>query len=123
MNTDEKKAFLLLLSVIFHNHGLDEEEVELLTSKAKEIDGLEEMHWANEFIAKDYLSSFDRAREYLNQVFPKMNRKKRLKYLKEVWKANLTKGFITEMEARAMIKLAKDWGIDIQLMDEVKQIT
>jgi hypothetical protein len=36
-----------------------------------------------------------------------------------VWKANDLKGYITEMEATAMLKLAKDWSVEKELIDLV----
>ena len=68
MTSEEKKAFLLLKSVIFHYHGLDEDEQKILDETAKKYDADDELKWANEFIANDYISAFERAREYLNKV-------------------------------------------------------
>jgi uncharacterized tellurite resistance protein B-like protein len=121
MTSEEKKAFLLLKSVIFHYHGLDEDEQKNLDETAKEYDAEEELVWANEFIANDYISAFERAREYLSNVIGKFDKEKRLSYLDMVWKANNQKGFITEMEATAMLKLAKDWGIENELIEMVKK--
>jgi uncharacterized tellurite resistance protein B-like protein len=121
MTSEEKKAFLLLKSVIFHYHGLDEDEQKNLDETAKEYDAEEELAWANEFIANDYISAFERAREYLSNVIGKFDKEKRLSYLDMVWKANNQKGFITEMEATAMLKLAKDWGIENELIEMVKK--
>jgi uridine phosphorylase len=36
-----------------------------------------------------------------------------------VWEANNLKGFVTEMEATAMLKLAKDWGVEKELVNLV----
>jgi len=38
-----------------------------------------------------------------------------------VWKANNKKGYITEMEATAMLKLAKDWQVENELIEMVKK--
>ena len=119
MTSDEKRALLLLKSVIFHYHGLDEDEQKLLDETAKQLDAQEELKWANEFISKDYLSAFERAREYLNNTIAKYDKEKRLKYLDMVWKANNKKGYITEMEATAMLKLAKDWQVENELIEMV----
>lgn len=121
MTSDEKRALLLLKSVIFHYHGLDEDEQKLLDETAKQLDAQEELKWANEFISKDYLSAFERAREYLNNTIAKYDKAKRLKYLDMVWKANNKKGYITEMEATAMLKLAKDWEVENELIEMVKK--
>jgi nucleoside phosphorylase len=121
MTSDEKRALLLLKSVIFHYHGLDEDEQKLLDETAKQLDAQDELRWANEFISKDYLSAFERAREYLNGTIATYDKEKRLKYLDMVWKANNKKGYITEMEATAMLKLAKDWQVENELIEMVKK--
>jgi hypothetical protein len=121
MTSEEKKSFLLLKSIIFHYHGLDEDEQKILDETAKELEAFEELKWANEFISGDYLSAFERAREYLNKTIGIYDREKRLHYLDLVWKANNKKGYITEMEATAMLKLAKDWGIEKDLIELVKK--
>ncbi len=108
---------MLLMSVVFHYHGLDQEEEELLDGYAKKFDAFEELKWANEFISKDYISAFDRARDYLKDSLLKMDNAIRVEFIHQVWAANNTKGYITEMEARAMIKLAKDWEVENDLLE------
>lgn len=120
MSSEEKKAFLLLKSVIFHYHGLDEDEQKILDDTARELKAEAELEWANEFISEDYYTAFDRARIYLNDVFKGSDKKKLLSYLDMVWKANNQKGYITEMEATAMLKLAKDWEIENELISMVR---
>ena len=117
MTTLEKKSLMLLLSVIFHYHGFDEDEKVLLEEKADEFDAQKEKKWANEFIASDYLSAFDRAREYFKKEVTKLDLKTRVAYIEMVWKANNSKGFTTEMEARALVTLAKDWEVERALTD------
>ena len=34
-----------------------------------------------------------------------------------VWQANNLKGYVTEMEATAMLKLAKDWNVQKELVE------
>ena len=46
MTSEEKKALLLLKSVIFHYHGLDEDEQKILDETAKQLDAQEELKWA-----------------------------------------------------------------------------
>lgn len=121
MTSEEKKAYLLLKSVIFHYHGLDEDERANLEQTANELDGHVELKWANEFIAKDYFNSFDRAREYLNDVIGDYDKDKRVMYIDMVWEANNMKGYVTELEATAMLKLAKDWHVEAELIDFIKK--
>lgn len=120
MTSDEKKAFLLLKSVIFHYHGLDEDEQKILDDTAKELDAMDELGWAIKFISKDYITAFERARNYLNEVISPLGKEKKLSILDMVWKANNQKGYITEMEATAMLKLAKDWKIENELISLVR---
>jgi len=121
MTSEEKKALLLLKSVIFHYHGLDEDEQKILDETAKQLDAQDELKWANEFISKDYLSAFERAREYLNETIGNYDKTTRLEYLDQVWQANNKKGYITEMEATAMLKLAKDWHVENELIEMVRK--
>lgn len=116
---EEKKAFMLLKSLILHYHGLDEDEERLLGDSARELDAHEELQWANAFISEDYLSAFERSREYLHKVIGSLSSQKKLGYLMAVWEDSNKKGYLTEMEATAMINLAKDWKIEKDLLAKV----
>ena len=121
LSSDEKKVFLLLKSVVFYYHGLDEEEMVMLEETAARIKGEEEMEWALSFVSKDYLNSFERAREYLKPLMKTLEKEKVVAFLWDVWKANDKKGYTTEMEASAMIRLARDWGIDYEIRDLIRK--
>lgn len=116
----EKKAYMLLKSVIFHYHGLDEDEIQNLNETADELDAHDALKWASDFISQDYMTSFERAREYLSGVVGDMPKAKRTEYIHLVWQANLLKGYITEMEATAMLKLAHDWNVHEELLSLVR---
>jgi len=120
MSEEDKKAIILLKSLIFHYHGLDEDEFKLLEQAAEKLSARAELKWANQFIADDYLSAFERSREFLSKVFNAMDAKERLKYLLEIWEENYDKGYVTEMETTAMLNLAKDWSIEIEFMQNVR---
>lgn len=120
MTEEEKKAVMLLKSLIFHYHGLDEDEQELLSQAAERIEASSELEWANTFIADDYLSAFERSREFLSKVFNKMKDTDRLKHLLEIWEENYEKGYVTEMETTAMLNLAKDWNVEMEFMKTVR---
>lgn len=119
--SEDLKCYMLLIAIIFHYHGLDEEEEVILNRKATELGAYEELNWAYEFIAEDYITAFDRARVYLKECIDKLDKSKRLTYINETWNANGEKGYITEMEATAMLKLAKDWEVDRELIEMVQQ--
>ena len=117
--SEEKKVYMLLKSVIFYYHGLDEIEKQELIKTAEELDAHEEYQWAIDFISADYMTAFDRAREYLNEQIGDYSRESRIELINMVWKANNLKGYVTEMEATAMLKLAKDWNVQKELVSLV----
>ena len=110
---------MLLKSVIFHYHGLDEAERNDLEKTAEELEAPAEYKWALDFIAKDYITAFERAREFLNDIIADYPKDKRIELINMVWQANNLKGYVTEMEATAMLKLAKDWNVQKELIELV----
>ncbi len=119
MTEEEKRVYMLLKAVIFHYHGLDEPERVDLEETSARLNAAEELKWALDFIAKDYLTSFDRARAYLNEIIGDYTKEKRIELINMVWQANNLKGYVTEMEATAMLKLAKDWSVEKELIELV----
>ncbi len=120
--SEDLKCYMLLVAIIFHYHGLDEEEKVILEKKASEKNAFEELNWAYDFIAEDYMTAFERARVYLKEAKESLDKEKRLRYINDTWIANGEKGYITEMEATAMLKLAKDWDVDKELISLVQQL-
>ena len=112
---------MLLKSVIFHYHGLDDAEKKDLDKTSEELNAHEEYRWALSFIAEDYITAFDRARDYLNNIIGDYPKEKRIELINMVWQANNLKGYVTEMEATAMLKLAKDWNVQKELIELVLQ--
>lgn len=119
ISVEEKKVHMLLKSVIFHYHGLDEQEKEDLDRTAVELNAEEEYRWAMDFVASNYVTAFDRARTYLNDIIGDFEKGKRIELINMVWQANNLKGYVTEMEATAMLKLAKDWNVQKELINLV----
>ena len=118
-SVEEKRVYMLLKSVIFHYHGLDEVERKDLDRTAADQDAHEEYQWAMDFIGEDYITAFDRARSYLNDIIGDYSKEKRTELINMVWQANNLKGYVTEMEATAMLKLAKDWNVQKELIELV----
>lgn len=118
---EDKKVYMLLKSVIFHYHGLDEAEKGELEKTSTELNAQAEYHWALDFIAKDYITAFDRARDYLNNIIGDYPKNKRVQLITMVWEANNKKGYVTEMEATAMLRLARDWNVKEELIGLVLQ--
>lgn len=119
MTQEEKRVRILLKAVIYHYHGLDELERIDLEATAEQLDAQPELAWALEFISKDYITSFDRARIFLNDIIGDYEKDKRVELIQMVWQANNLKGYVTEMEATAMLKLAKDWNVEKELIELV----
>ncbi len=111
MDVTLKQAIMLLNSLIYHYHGLDAEEEELLQVTADKYDANEALTWANNFIAEDYISAFERSKNFLKPIFLTLPKEKAIAYLDEIWEGNYDKGYVTEMELSAMKQLAKDWKI------------
>lgn len=120
-STEDKKVFMLLKSVIFHYHGLDEAEKAELEKTCAELNAYSEYQWALDFIAQDHITAFDRARDYLNSIIGDYPRKRRVELITMVWEANNRKGYVTEMEATAMLRLARDWNVKDELISLVTE--
>ncbi len=119
MTSEEKRVFLLLKAVIYHYHGLDELEKKDMEKVSTELDAKEELAWALDFVAQDYITAFDRAREFLNHIIGDYPKPQRVELINMVWQSNNVKGYVTEMEATAMLKLARDWNVERELIDLV----
>jgi hypothetical protein len=116
MTEEEKRVYMLLKAVIFYYHGLDDLEKQDLENTAKEFDAQDALKWALDFVTRDYITAFDRAREFLNGVIGDYPKEKRVALINMVWRSNNLKGYVTEMEATAMLKLAKDWNVEKELV-------
>lgn len=110
---------MLLKAVIYHYHGLDDDEKQDLDNTARDLQAEEEYQWALDFISSDYITAFDRARVYLNEIIGDYAKEKRIELINMVWQSNNLKGYVTEMEATAMLKLAKDWNVQQELINLV----
>jgi hypothetical protein len=84
------------------------------------LDAENELQWVNEFIDEDYYDAFDRARNYLGDVMNTLEKKTRIYFLESVHDANGKKGYITEMEAIAMITFARDWQVEDEFIEIIK---
>jgi len=116
MSQQEKRVYMLLKAVIYYYHGLDEPERKDLEETAARLDAKPEHAWAIEFIAKDHVTAFERARAYLNDIIGDYPKHQRIELINMVWQSNNLKGYVTEMEVTAMLRLAKDWNVEQELI-------
>ncbi len=121
MTSELKKAFLLLQTVIFQYHGFSDEERSILEDLASQLDARQELAWANEFVEKNVYDAFERAREYLRQTMCALDDETKISFLKSAWDANNSKGFISEIEATALLKLSKDWHVERAFLKEIRK--
>lgn len=121
METQIKKAILLLKSLIFHFHGLDQEERNALTQAGEDLDAGEELDWALAFIAEDYMTAFERSKEFFSKEVFKATENERLAWLVDVWQACLKKGYLTEMETSALINFSKEWKVNKAFLAEIRR--
>ncbi len=120
MTSEQKKILLLLKAVIFQYHGLDNDEIAILEATADKCDGRQELEWALEFIKHDDLNALSRAREFFNDPNIEISSDLKMDFLTQVWHDNNIKGYITELEATGMLKVAKDWGLQSELLNLVR---
>jgi hypothetical protein len=121
MDSPHKKALLLLKAIIFLYHDFTEEEIRLLQVTADDFDAQEELKWAMDFVNEDVYTAYDRTRDYLKKALQNEPSDKKVSYLYDVWVATNLKGHITEMEALAMIKLARDWNVESDFIKLVRK--
>ncbi len=121
MNTEQKKALLLLKLVIFNYHGLDEEEKKILANTAIKLEAVEELKWAYDFSEQDDITSFERAREFFKSTISNYDKDSRFEFIRIVWEDTSSKGYVSEIEAMSMLKLAKDWGVQKDLLALVRK--
>lgn len=121
MDPSRKRATLLLKAIIFLYHELTEEESKLLHDTAKSLDAEEELEWAMAFINEDVYTAYERTQDFLNETLQEDSAEKKIEYLYDVWLATNKKGYITEMEALAMIKLARNWEVESDFIKRVRK--
>ena len=122
MTADLKKSLVLLKALIFHYHGLDQDEKSILEAYVASLDAQEEYEWATEFISLDYMSAFERAKDFLAKEIKPMDEDTKIQYLMDTWEDNHKKGYVTEMETTAMINLAKDWAIEKKFLAAINHL-
>jgi uncharacterized tellurite resistance protein B-like protein len=121
LTSEHKKMLLLLKAMVFYHHGLDEEESRILRETAEGLGALVELQWVTDFVSIDVHTAFERARAHLNQLTAPWDNESKLNCLEWVWEATNRKGCITEMEATTILKVAKDWKMQRELMGMVRK--
>lgn len=123
MDSAQKKSLLLLKLVIFNYHGLDLQEKKILSDTAMKLEATEELAWAYEFSNQDPVTSFERARAFFANTVSTYDKEVRFSFIKSVWEDTQSKGYVSEIEAMSMLKLAKDWGVQKELLAMVRNLS
>jgi anion-transporting ArsA/GET3 family ATPase len=121
MSVEEKKTFLLLLVIIFNYHGLSDVEQQILKETATAIDAQEELEWVKAFSKPSIDETYDKIKQYINHNIKDSSDEKKLISLTQVWDANMQKGYISEMEATAMLMLSKEWKIQKEFILHIRE--
>ena len=121
MSVEEKKVFLLLLIIIFNYHGLSDVEQQILKETASKIDANNELDWVKEYAHPSVDVTYDKIKIYINELVSNYNNEQKLGLLVDVWNSNMQKGYISEMEATAMLMLSKEWKVQKELILHIRE--
>lgn len=128
MTHEEKEALLLLEYAIFRYHGFDDDERARLESDAASINAHAELEKVYAFVDdilqktnQSEVAVFEAALERIKEVFAELSEDRRLEYVIQVWNANKAKGYVTEIEAIALLKVAKELGVQRGFVEYVRQ--
>lgn len=115
MNSEQKKTLLLVMSLVLHLHDLDEDEQRILAIKAEQYQGAAELDWINEFIAENPATAIERGREFVTSLKDNCPKDFRILCIRETLSAVQEKGYLSESEAVAILKFARDWRVETEL--------
>ena len=115
MNSEQKKTLLLVMSLVLHLHDLDEDEQRILAAKADELEGHTELAWITEFINENPATAIERGRVFVNTLTGNSPKDFRILCIRETLSAVQEKGYLSESEAVAVLKFARDWRIEPEL--------
>jgi hypothetical protein len=121
MSVEEKKVYLLLLVIIFNYHGLNDIEQQILKDTASRLDAQNELDWVSEFSLPSVDVTYDKIKDYINNCVSEYNDSKKLELLINVWNSNMQKGYISEMEATAMLMLSKEWKVQKEFILHIRE--
>lgn len=117
-----KKALLLLHTVIFSYNSLDEIESVMLEEIAKAHGVESELEWAISFVNQDLFTAFKRMTEYFGTELNGASKKQLLELLMITWKNVQSKGAVSEVEALAFLKTARQLGVESDFVNQIRKI-
>ncbi|NIK72565.1 putative tellurite resistance protein B-like protein [Thermonema lapsum] len=128
MTPEEKEVLLLLEYAIFRYHGFDDNERERLENDAAAMHAQAQLEKVYAFVDdilqktnQSEVAVFEATLRRIKEVFAQLPEERRLEYVIQVWNANKAKGYVTEIEAIAMLKVAKELGVQRGFVEYVRQ--
>ena len=118
LSLEEKRAYILIMSLLAYYHGLSSEDKSLLNKETEAINGKQAFFWAKEFIEKNTVTASKRAKAHLKKVKPHIEIKKRVTFLENIWQIYMKKGYLTTTEATTLLKIAKSWGVETDILTQ-----
>jgi uncharacterized tellurite resistance protein B-like protein len=128
MTPEEKEALLLLEYAIFRYHGFDDNERERLENDAAAMHAQAQLEKVYAFVGdilqktnQSEVAVFEATLRRIKEVFAQLPEERRLEYVIQVWNANKAKGYVTEIEAIAMLRVAKELNVQRGFVEYVRQ--
>jgi len=128
MTPEEKEALLLLEYAIFRYHGFDDNERERLENDAAAMHAQAQLEKVYAFVDdilqktnQSEVAVFEATLRRIKEVFAQLPEERRLEYVIQVWNANKAKGYVTEIEAIAMLRVAKELNVQRGFVEYVRQ--
>jgi hypothetical protein len=121
MSAEEKRAYLILLVIIFNFHGVSDVEQQILQETATLHDAEAELEWIKEYAKPSIDEAYNKLKKYVDDTFANLTPEKKSLYLNKVWDANQQKGHVSEMEATAMLMLSKEWQIQKEFVSYIRE--
>jgi uncharacterized tellurite resistance protein B-like protein len=128
MTPEEKEVLLLLEYAIFRYHGFDDNERERLENDAAAMHAQAQLEKVYAFVDdilqktnQSEVAVFEATLRRIKEVFAQLPEERRLEYVIQVWNANKAKGYVTEIEAIAMLRVAKELNVQRGFVEYVRQ--
>jgi hypothetical protein len=108
--------YFLLKLVVFYYPRPDEEEMDQLRDKASAWKADEDRRWAIDFVDQEPATAFQRTGEFISGLFTGKSQLEREAFLEDIWSVDIARGYVTEMQAMALLKMAQAWGLQDKLL-------
>ena len=119
-NSNQKKSFFIIICSIFYYNDMEDREKVILRNFSRDLEGVEELAFACDFVKEDILSAFERAKKEVEILLNEESTSVKLQILSMVWNTTKDKGYMTTIEAKLLLELAHSWQVESELISLVK---